>query len=108
MNELRDANRAYGEKLAELGAELPDSTKVFIPGETVPDPPCLPQDWDNLYAATLESIRHPLGMKPGQHLQGHIQALTAVIHIGENMRVYIRQHADPAFSFSSACFAEPY
>ena len=51
---------------------------------------------------------HPLGMKPGQHLQGHIQALTAVIHIGENMRVYIRQHADPAFFFSSACFAEPY
>ena len=24
MNELRDANRAYGEKLAELGAELPE------------------------------------------------------------------------------------
>ena len=24
MNKLRDANRAYGEKLAELGAELPE------------------------------------------------------------------------------------
>ena len=41
----------YGHGL--MSAELPDNTKVFIPGETVPDPPCLPQDWDSLYAATL-------------------------------------------------------
>ena len=27
-----------------MSAELPDNTDVFIPGETVPDPPCLPQD----------------------------------------------------------------
>ena len=40
----------YGHGL--MSAELPDDTKVFIPGETVPDPPCLPQDWDSLYAAT--------------------------------------------------------
>ena len=58
----------YGNGL--MSAELPDSTKVFIPGETVPDPPCLPQDWDSLYAATLESIRHPLGMKPLRELAG--------------------------------------
>lgn len=45
-----------------LSAELPDSTDVFIPGETVADPPCLPQDWDSLYNATLESIRNPIGM----------------------------------------------
>ena len=32
----------YGQGL--LQARLPDSTDVFIPGETVPDPPCLPQD----------------------------------------------------------------
>ena len=50
----------YGQGL--LGAELPDSTDIFIPGETVADPPCLPQDWDSLYAATLESIRNPIGM----------------------------------------------
>ena len=49
----------YGHGL--MSAELPDSTDVFIPGETVPDPPCLPQDWDSLYAATLESIRNPIG-----------------------------------------------
>ena len=52
----------YGNGL--MSAELPDSTDVFIPGKTVPDPPCLPQDWDSLYAATLESIRHPIGMEP--------------------------------------------
>ena len=34
----------YGQGL--LGAELPDSTDIFIPGETVADPPCLPQDWE--------------------------------------------------------------
>ena len=43
-----------------MRAELPDTTDVFIPGETVPDPPCLPQDWDSLYQATLHSIRHPV------------------------------------------------
>ena len=50
----------YGQGL--MGAELPDSTDIFIPGETVADPPCLPQDWDSLYSATLESIRNPIGM----------------------------------------------
>ena len=47
-----------------MSAELPDSTDVFVTGETVPDPPCLPQDWDALYQATLESIRRPIGMPP--------------------------------------------
>lgn len=32
-----------------MNAELPDTTDVFIPGETVPDPPCLEQTWDALY-----------------------------------------------------------
>lgn len=45
-------------------ANLPDETDVFIPGETVPDPPCLPQDKESLVAATLESIRNPIGMEP--------------------------------------------
>ena len=52
----------YGHGL--MDADLSDSTDVFIPGETVADPPCLPQDWDSLYAATLESIRAPIGMPP--------------------------------------------
>ena len=50
----------YGHGL--MNATLPDTTDVFIPGQTVADPPCLPQDWDSLYAATLDSIRHPIGM----------------------------------------------
>ena len=52
----------YGQGMME--ANLPDSTDVFIPGETVPDPPCLPQDWNSLYNATMESIRNPIGMPP--------------------------------------------
>ena len=43
-------------------AELPDSTDVFIPGETIPDPPYIPED--QLEAKTLESIRNPIGMEP--------------------------------------------
>lgn len=52
----------YGHGLMQ--AQVPDNTDVFIPGTTVADPPCLPQDWDSLYAATLESIRNPMGMPP--------------------------------------------
>ena len=48
----------------KLGADLPDSTDVFITGKTVADPPCIEQTWDALYAATLESIRNPIGMDP--------------------------------------------
>ena len=50
----------YGHGL--MSAELPENTDVFIPGETVKDPECLPQDRNTLYAATLESIRNPMGM----------------------------------------------
>ena len=41
----------YGQGL--MSANLPDNTDIFVPGETVPDPECLPQDWDTLYAETL-------------------------------------------------------
>ena len=50
----------YGQGL--INAELPDSTDVFIPGETVADPPFIPED--QLEAKTLESIRNPIGMEP--------------------------------------------
>ena len=53
-----------------MSAELPDNTDIFIPGTTVPDPPCLPQDWDSLYQATLESVRNPMGMPPLRELAG--------------------------------------
>ena len=49
----------YGHGL--MSAELPDNTKVFIPGETVPDPPCLPQDWDSLYAPPWSPSATPWG-----------------------------------------------
>ena len=52
----------YGQGL--MSANLPDNTDIFVPGETVPDPECLPQDWDTLYGETLKSIRNPIGMKP--------------------------------------------
>ncbi len=54
----------YGEGLLE--AELPDSAAVYVPGETVPDPPCLADP----EAATRASIENPLGMQPIPELVG--------------------------------------
>ncbi len=48
----------YGE--GTLAAQLPDSADVFVPGETVADPPFLP----DVERATRESILNPIGMPP--------------------------------------------
>lgn len=53
-------NFEYGQGLME--AQLPDNTDVFIPGETVPDPPYIPED--KLVETTRESILNPIGMEP--------------------------------------------
>ena len=45
-----------------MDAVLPDSTDVFIPGVTVPDPPHIPEA--ELEAAYRQSLRRPIGMKP--------------------------------------------
>lgn len=45
-----------------MDANLPDSTDVFITGETVADPPHIPED--QIVEKTLESIRNPIGMEP--------------------------------------------
>lgn len=62
-----------------MSADLPDNTDVFIPGETVPDPECLPQDWDTLYNETLKSIRNPIGMQPLKELAGEGKTVVFVI-----------------------------
>ena len=41
-----------------MNAELPDSAEIFIPGETVPDPPHL----KDVETATRESIQNPIGI----------------------------------------------
>ena len=48
----------YGQGVME--ANLPDQIDVFIPGETVPDPPCL----QDIEAETKKSILNPIGMPP--------------------------------------------
>lgn len=45
-----------------IWAELPDTTDIFIPGVTVPDPPHIPED--QLVQATQDSLLHPIGMPP--------------------------------------------
>ena len=50
----------YGQ--GTVNVKLPDTADIFIPGETVPDPPYIPED--QLVEKTLESIRNPMGMPP--------------------------------------------
>ena len=49
----------YGNGL--MSAELPDNTDVFIPGVTVKDPPCIPEE--QIFEETRKSVRNPMGMK---------------------------------------------
>lgn len=67
----------YGKDM--ITANLPEQTDVFVPGETVADPPCLPQDWDSLYAATQKSVRNPVGMPPLSELAHRGSRVTIVI-----------------------------
>lgn len=59
----------YGHGTME--ANLPDNTDVFIPGVTVPDPECIPED--KLIEETRKSILNPIGMEPLSKLakKGH-------------------------------------
>lgn len=61
-----------------MPANLPDNTDIFIPGETVKDPPCLPQDMENLLDATRESVRNPIGMPPLSEL-AHKGSTAAIV-----------------------------
>lgn len=70
-------NFEYGHGLME--AELPENTDVFIPGETIPDPPCLPQDMDSLMNITRESVQNPIGMLPISKLVHKESKVTIVI-----------------------------
>ncbi|WP_440896728.1 lactate racemase domain-containing protein [Amphibacillus sp. Q70] len=64
----------YGHGLME--ANLPDDTDVFIPGETIPDPDHIPED--QIEAKTLESLRHPIGMKPLSELAKKDSTVTII------------------------------
>ena len=50
----------YGQ--GTVSASLPEWTDVFIPGVTVPDPPCISED--RIEEETLRSLRNPVGMPP--------------------------------------------
>ncbi len=61
---MKSVELEYG--LGSLTAELPETTEVFIPGETVPDPPYV----KDAKLVTRESIENPLGMPPLSELVG--------------------------------------
>jgi len=65
----------YGQGTME--AILPESTDVFIPGETYPDPPCITED--NIVEETRKSIRNPIGMP----------ALGELVHPGSKVTIVI-------------------
>lgn len=62
----------YGQGV--MTAELPDSADVFVPGETVPDPPFL----ENPEKETRESILNPIGMAPIAELVGSGSKVTII------------------------------
>lgn len=69
-------NFEYGH--GTMAADLPDElTDVFIPGETVPDPPYIPED--QLVEKTRESILHPIGMEPLSKLAKKGSKVTIII-----------------------------
>lgn len=59
-----------------MQANLPDSTDIFIPGETVKDPDCIPEE--KLEEEYLKSIRNPIGMPTLKEL-GHKGAKVTII-----------------------------
>ncbi len=61
---MKTVDLEYGE--GTMRANLPDSAEIFIPGETVPDPPYL----ENVEEATRQSILNPIGMSPISALVG--------------------------------------
>jgi len=61
---MKSVQFEYGQGYLE--AQLPDSAEIFVPGETVPDPPHL----QDVAAATRESILSPIGMAPISKLVG--------------------------------------
>ena len=65
----------YGHGL--MTAELPDSTDIFIPGETVKDPDHIPED--QLEAGYLESLANPIGMP----------TLTELAHKGSTVTIIV-------------------
>ncbi len=50
----------YGHGTVDVS--LPDNADIFIPGETVKDPDCLPED--KIVEETLKSLQNPIGMEP--------------------------------------------
>lgn len=64
----------YGQ--GTMGAELPDNTDIFIPGQTVTDPPCIPEN--KLVEATRKSVRNPIGMEPLSSLANKNSKVTIV------------------------------
>ena len=65
----------YGQ--GTMAAELPDNTDIFIPGETVKDPACIPED--QLESAYLESLAHPIGMPTLTELAGPGKTVTFIV-----------------------------
>ena len=65
----------YGQ--GTMAVELPDSTDVFIPGETVKDPDYIPEE--QLEAAYLESLSCPIGMP----------TLTELAHKGSTVTIIV-------------------
>jgi nickel-dependent lactate racemase len=59
-----------------MAAELPDNTDVFVPGETVPDPPAIAES--EIVEKTRKAIENPIGMKSIPELVGPESKVTII------------------------------
>ncbi|MCI5839537.1 MAG: lactate racemase domain-containing protein [Peptoniphilaceae bacterium] len=65
----------YG--LGLMSAQLPDNTDIFIPGETIKDPPFIPEE--DLEKAYMDSLTHPEGnIKPLSELASPGKKVTII------------------------------
>jgi hypothetical protein len=64
----------YGQ--GTMTAQLPDTTDILIPGETVADPPFIPEE--KLVEETRRSIQNPIGMKAIPELVSEGSKITIV------------------------------
>ena len=67
----------YGSGL--MSAELPDNTDVFIPGTTVPDPPCLPRTGIRSITPRSRASATPWACPPLRELAGPGKTVVFVI-----------------------------
>jgi len=74
---MKTVELEYGQ--GTMAAVLPDSADIYVPGETVPDPPFIPDD--KIVEETRSSILNPIGMPPITDLVSTGSKVTIIVRV---------------------------